>query len=159
MTDTATLNPADVEQFAMQIISTYTGSMLTYMIDIGHSTGLFAAAAQGPATSQQLADRAGLNERYVREWLAAMVTGGVFQYDPATATYTLPVAHAAVLTDGPMSLAPIAAMGTLLGKHVHQVARAFREGGGVPYSEFRPEFIDVMVGISRVYFDGALFDG
>ncbi len=159
MTDTATLNPADVEQFAMQMISTYTGSMLTYMIDIGHSTGLFAAAAQGPATSQQLADRAGLNERYVREWLAAMVTGRVFDYDPSTATYTLPVAHAAVLTDGPMSLAPLAAMGTLLGKHVHQVARAFREGGGVPYSEFRPEFTDVMDSISRVYFDGALIDG
>lgn len=50
-------------------------------------------------------------------------------------------------------------MGTLLGKHVHQVARAFREGGGVPYSEFRPEFTDVMDGISRVYFDGALIDG
>ena len=78
---------------------------------------------------------------------------------PRPATYTLPVAHAAVLTDGPMSLAPIAAMGTLLGKHVHQVARAFREGGGVPYSEFRPEFTDVMDGISRVYFDGALIDG
>ena len=37
-----------------------------------------------------------------------------------------------------MNLAPMAALGTHLGKHVHQVARAFREGGGVPYSEYRP---------------------
>ena len=45
----------------------------------------------------------------------------------------------------------MAALGTHLGKHVHQVARAFREGGGVPYSEYRPEFTDVMDGISRVH--------
>jgi SAM-dependent methyltransferase len=132
--------------------------MLSYMIDIGHRTGLFTAAAAGPATSDELAVRAGLTERYVREWLGAMVTGGVMDYDPAAATYTLPAAHAAVLTDGPMSLAPMAALGTHLGKHVHQVARAFREGGGVPYEEFRPEFTDVIDGISRVFYDAQLVD-
>jgi len=51
------------------------------MIDIGHRTGLFTAAA-GAATSEELADRAGLTERYVREWLGAMVTGGIVDYDP-----------------------------------------------------------------------------
>ena len=50
-------------------MSIYTGSMLNYMIDIGHRTGLFTAAARGPATSEELAGRAGLTERYVREWL------------------------------------------------------------------------------------------
>jgi demethylmenaquinone methyltransferase/2-methoxy-6-polyprenyl-1,4-benzoquinol methylase len=63
-----------------------------------------------------------------------------------------------MLTDGPMNLAPMAALGTHLGKHVHQVARAFREGGGVPYSEYRPEFTDVMDSISRVQYDGFLVD-
>ena len=42
------------------------------MVDIGHRTGLVAAAAEGWATSDQLATRAGLTERYVREWLGAM---------------------------------------------------------------------------------------
>ena len=55
--------------------------MLNYMIDIGHRTGLFARPRAGPATSDELADRAGLTERYVREWLGAMVTGGIFDYD------------------------------------------------------------------------------
>ena len=82
----------------------------------------------------------------MREWLGAMVTGGIVDYDPATATYTLPPARAAALTDGPMNLAPMAQFNTHLGKHLHQVARAFREGGGVPYAEFRPEFTDVMDG-------------
>ena len=158
MTETAVFDPIEMEQFGGQLLSIYAGSMLSYMIDIGHRTGLFAAAAQGPATSQELADRAGLQERYVREWLGSMVTGNIFDYDPATVTYTLPVSHAAMLTDGPMNLAPMAALGTHLGKHVHQVARAFREGGGVPYSEYRPEFTDVMDSISRVQYDGFLVD-
>ena len=61
---------AETEAFLGQLVAIYTGSMLTYMIDIGHRTGLFTAAAAGPASSQALADRAGLHERYVREWLA-----------------------------------------------------------------------------------------
>jgi SAM-dependent methyltransferase len=158
MSDTAVIDPNEVEAFAGRIVSIYAGSMLNYMIDIGHRTNLFTAASAGPATSQELADRAGLNERYVREWLGAMVTGGIFDYDPATKTYTLPATHAALLTAGPMSLAPMAALGTHLGKHVHQVTRAFREGGGVPYEQFRPEFTDVMDGISRIFYDGLLID-
>ncbi len=75
----------------------FTAGMLTYMIDIGHRTGLFYAAAAGPVTSAELAARAGLEERYVREWLGAMVTGGIVDYDAATRTYTLPPAHAACL--------------------------------------------------------------
>jgi SAM-dependent methyltransferase len=47
---------------------------------------------------------------------------------------------------------------THLGKHVHQVARAFREGGGVAYAEYRPELTDVMDGISRSIFDAQLLD-
>src|SRR5256886_9926196 len=51
-------------------------------------------SAQGPATSSELAARAGLDERYVREWLGAMATGGVVDYDAATSRFTLPAEHA-----------------------------------------------------------------
>jgi SAM-dependent methyltransferase len=157
-TDT-TFDPQQTEEFIGSLIGIYTGSMLTYMIDIGHRTGLLAAVAAGPGTSEQIADRAALTERYVREWLAALVTGGIVEYDPAASTYWLPPERAAALTDGPMNLAPMAQLSAHLGKHVHQVARAFREGGGVPYSEFRPEFTDVMDAISRTIFDSFLVDG
>ena len=40
------------KQFLGELMSIYAGSMLTYMIDIGHRTGLFTAAAAGPATSE-----------------------------------------------------------------------------------------------------------
>ena len=161
MTETAIapeIDPAQVEEAMGQLIGIFTGGMLSYMIEIGAKTNLFGALAAGPATSTELADRAGLTERYVREWLAAVVTGGIVEYDPTTSTYTLPAARAAVLTDGPMNLTPFAALTTHLGKHVHQVERAFREGGGVPYADYRPEFTDVMDSISRVTFDAALVD-
>src|SRR5207245_2642511 len=159
MTITETeLDPQLLEAAAGKVLSIYSGSMLNYMIDIGHRTGLLAAAAQGSGTSEQLAARAGLTERYVREWLAAMVTGGVFEYDPATTTYTLPAEAAVVLTGGPLPLAVMSGLQTHLAKHVHEVARAFREGGGVPYSAYQPEFTDLLDQIGRVWYDSALVD-
>jgi SAM-dependent methyltransferase len=156
---TATLDEARVEAFAGRLFELYTGGMLTFMVDIGHRTGLFEAAAAGPATSAELAARADLQERYVREWLGAMVTGGIVDHDPATGTYRLPAEHAACLTGpGSANLAPLSRLDTHLAKHVDAVARAFREGGGVPYAEFRPEFTDVMDGLGRGTFDELLVD-
>ena len=157
-TNEVTLDPEQVEEFAGRLLSLFSGSMLSYMIDIGHRTGLFAAAARGPATSDELAERAGLDERYVREWLGAMVTGGIVDYDPPAKSYSLPPERAACLTEGPSNMAPFAQMNTHLGKHVHQVARAFREGGGVPYAEYRPEFTDVMDALGRNVYDALLID-
>ena len=87
MTETAVIpdiDPAEVEQAAGQLVGILTGGMLSHMIDIGARTNLFDALAAGPATSVELADRAGLTERYVREWLGALVTGGIVQYEPST---------------------------------------------------------------------------
>ena len=146
-----------VQAFSEQLFGFYTGGMLTYLVDIGHRTGLFAAAAAGPSTSPQLAARAGVHERYVREWLGAMVTGGVMTYDPETATYRLPPEHAACLVgDGAGNLAPFALLNTHLATHVGQIAEVFQHGGGVPYEAYRPEFTDVMDGLGRGGFDEAL---
>ncbi|CRK57382.1 Possible transcriptional regulatory protein [Alloactinosynnema sp. L-07] len=149
-----------VEEFAGMLIDTYSRSLLTFMIDIGHRTQLFDATAQGPATSVELAERAGLQERYVREWLGALVTGGVFTYDPITHTYTLPAEHAACLCGaGSSNLAVVSLISALLGSHLDEVVTAFREGGGVSYEQFRPRFTDVMDSMSRGLFDGQLING
>lgn len=151
------LDTSLVEAFTERLFDLYTGGMLTFLVDIGHRTGLFGAAVHGPATSAGLAERAGLHERYVREWLGAMVTGGIMRYDPETATYRLPPEHAVCLT-GPTAdnLAPYARLNTHLAEHVGGVTRAFREGGGVPYEAFRPEFTGVMDELGRGGFDQAL---
>jgi len=155
----ATVDEQLVEKFAGELIGHYTSGMVTMMVDLGHRSGLFEAAAEGPATSEELAARAGLNERYVREWLGSLVSAGIFGYSPRTSTYTLPPEHAACLTGpGSANLATVAQINTHLGKHLHQVATAFRDGGGVPYSEFRPEFTDVMDSLSRGTYDELLVD-
>jgi SAM-dependent methyltransferase len=149
-----------VEEFAGRLLGTYTGAMLTLMIDLGHRTGLLETLSAGPGTSAEISERAGLSERYVRECLGALVTGGIVDYDPATRTYRLPAEHAVCLTGGgSMNLAPISRISTLLAKHVTGVATAFREGGGVPYERFRPEFTEVMDELSRGLLDGQLLDG
>lgn len=159
MTTTDMLDDGRIEEFAGELLGHYTSGMLTLMVDIGHRTGLFEAAAEGPATSEELAARAGLQERYVREWLGSLVTGGLVDYDPGSCTYTLPAEHAACLTGaGSANLAALAQINTHLGKHLHQVADAFRNGGGVPYSEFRPEFTDVMDAVGRGTYDEMLVD-
>ena len=154
------LDPARVEDFAGRLMTTYTDSVVTLLVDLGSRTGLLDALAAGEGTSEELAERAGLVERYVRECLGGLVTAGIVDYSPSSATYALPPEHAAVLTGpGAQNLAPISRVTALLGRHVGEVADAFRAGGGVPYARFRPEFTDVMDEASRGLFDGQLLDG
>lgn len=138
----------DVERakaFGERLFGLYSGGIMTFMVEIGHRTGLFEAAARGPTTSEELAERSGLNERYVREWLGAVTTGGILEYDRASGRYTLPPEHAVCLTGRTaFNMAPISQMASALGKQVDAVTRSFRHGGGVPYSEFGTEFTDLL---------------
>ena len=62
-------------EFAERVLDVLNSGMLALMISIGHRSGLFdAMAALPPATSERIAQVAGLDERYVREWLAAMTS-------------------------------------------------------------------------------------
>ncbi len=153
-------NKTDVSEaraFGERLFEIYTGGLLSLMVDIGHRTGLFEAAAQGPATSQELASRAGLSERYVREWLGAMVTAAVFDYDATAGRYTLPPEHAVRLTGETMyNMAPMSRIVPLLARHTDRVAEAFRHGGGVPYAEFGPEFTELMDEVNRHAYDAYL---
>lgn len=148
------LDPKQVRQFGGRLFGIITDGLLTLLIDIGEKTGLFESAAVGPATSQELADRAGLNERYVREWLGAMTTAGIFTYDPAAQRYTLPPAHAACLTgETSANLAPSAQTLAVLARQVSKLTACFRDGGGVPYTDYQPEMADVLDGGERRLYD------
>jgi hypothetical protein len=126
-----TADQAKVKEFANQLLDIYTGGFLTDTIEIGEATGLFTVAVQGPASSVQLAERAGLSERHVREWLGAMVVAGIFDYHPESAVYSLPSEHAACLTGRlAYNVAPRALALSRLGKVMPQVIGTFRHGGG-----------------------------
>jgi SAM-dependent methyltransferase len=149
-----------VQEFARKLFGHYTSGVLTLMVDIGHKTGLFEALGGGPATSQELAERARLDERYVREWLGALATGGVVDYDPASGTFTLPAEHAVCLTGtSSRNLAANSQMLAMLAQRLGRVAECFRSGGGVSYAEFRPDFTEYQDGSWRLLYDGLLIKG
>lgn len=142
-----TLNQAKAQAFADQMMNVINGGFLALMTSVGHRTGLFDTLAElPPATSERIAAASGLNERYVREWLGAMVTGRIVEYDAEGANYKLPREHAAVLTRAasPNNLATTAQFLPILGAVEDRIVECFYKGGGVPYSEF-PRFHEVMV--------------
>src|SRR2546427_3852624 len=97
----ADFDPAKAETFAGRVLTALNDGALCLMISVGHRTGLFdVLSTLPPATSAEVAAHAGLHERYVREWLGAMVTAGGVEVDPATTRFILPAEHAAVLTRG-----------------------------------------------------------
>lgn len=159
VTPPPTVDEEAAEAFAGRILDVCTGGLLTYLIDIGRRTGLLEAAAEGPATSSGLAARAGLHERYVREWLGAMASAGIVEYQPDNGRYWLPAEHAACLTgSGVENLAPLAYFTTVLAAHVPAVSAAFRQGGGVPYSAYLPELRDVMDALWRPMYEQLLVE-
>lgn len=146
------------EAFAERMVGILNSSALALMTSIGHRTHLFDTLADLPAsTSEQIAAAAGLNERYVREWLNAMVTGQVIEYDPEQKNYRLPTEHAAFLTRAasPNNFATTMQFVSVLGTVEDQIVNCFYQGGGVPYSQFK-RFHEVMAEDSAQTVVGAL---
>ncbi len=157
---TSSFNRDKAESFAWYTVGLLNGGFLTLMISIGHKTGLFdAMATLDPSTSEQIARRAKLNERYVREWLGSMVTGKLVEYDSKNGTYRLPPEHAASITRaaGIRNLASRAQVLSLCGEVEEQVTECFRKGGGVPYSAY-PRFAELMSEGSSKVQDARLID-
>jgi ubiquinone/menaquinone biosynthesis C-methylase UbiE len=134
------------EEFSSNLLSIFNHAALALMISIGHRTELFdCLRGMAPASAEEIARKAGLNERYVREWLGAMVTGRVLEVDSGGAQFSLPEEHGAFLTRaaGADNLAVFAQYIAVLGGVEDDIVECFRNGGGVPYSKF-PRFHEVM---------------
>ena len=148
------------EAFAGRMIGTLNEGAIAIMTSIGHRTGLFDAMSGLPfSTSGEIAGAANLDERYVREWLGAMVVGGIVEHDPENGTYYLPPEHAAFLTRAasPDNIAVSAQFISVMGAVEDEIVEVFRRGGGVPYSAF-PRFHEVMAEDSGQTVVAALFE-
>ena len=154
------IDQARAEAFGERMLGVVNDACLALMTSIGHQVGLFdTLAGIPPATSRQIADAAGLQERYAREWLGAMTASEVVEYDPGTQTYRLPPAHAASLTRaaGPDNLARVTQFIPLLADVEAPLVACFRDGGGVGYSEYE-RFHRLMAEESAAVHDTALLD-
>ena len=143
-----------IEALAFRVVADMAASFSMALGHIGDRLGLFKTLARtGPVTSEQLASKAGLNERYVREWLKAMVAAEYIDYDPATRRFIMTPEQAAVLADddGPLSVGGALQFTTSTVLNTPKLIDAFRDGGGVSYGEIGA---DVAEGIARFFAPG-----
>src|SRR5215831_21300303 len=155
-----TIDQAKAEAFMGKMAGFLNGASMGFMLSIGHRTGLFdTLAGLPPATSEDIAKAAGLHERYVREWLGAVVTGGIVDYNPVAHTYSLPPEHAGALTRaaGPNNLARIAQQFAINGSVEDKLVACFRHGGGVVYAEY-PGFQAFVSEVTGPIFDASFIE-
>jgi 2-polyprenyl-3-methyl-5-hydroxy-6-metoxy-1,4-benzoquinol methylase len=148
------------QAFAIRMFMASLGAAELMTTYLGLRLGLYDALASGPATTAQLAERAGIAPRYAQEWLEQQATAGIVEVDdamkaPHERVYVLPPGHADALTqpDSPFSVAslallPIGGMARLL----PDLLEAYRTGGGVPYAQYGPEFRGGQGGLNRAVF-------
>ena len=154
------IDAAKAEQLAIRVVGDVGGANIVALASIGDKLGLFRTLGEmRSATSQELAERAGLNERYVREWLRAMVASEYLDYDPAAERYVMTPEQAMVLAD---ESSPLFCGGAIQFTpptiaQLPRIVDAFRRGGGVPYHEmdaevpcaierlFRPGYVNFLV--------------
>ena len=154
------LMQADSEAFMGRCFDTINAGAEAVMMSVGHRAGLFDAMAElKPSSSQAIASEAGLHERYVREWLAAMVTARIVHYEPRDKTYALPPAHAACLTRAAAlgNVAVFAQHVALLGTLQEQTLRCLKTGDGTTYGDY-PCFHQIMAEDSEQTVVNALSD-
>lgn len=156
-----TVDTARAEAFAEKVMSDFAGSSACYLGAIGDALGLFTDLAErGPATSAELAARTGLDERYVREWLAGVHAAGYMSVDRATGRYALPPEHVPVLAQEAGSLFFGAAFRDSVekGETFDALLTAFRGGGGIPMGEFSEQNRETLARFTAPWFEHALAD-
>ncbi len=146
------------EAISQRLNAIMNDGMLALLTSIGYELGIFEAmAGLPPVGSDRVADAAGLNERYVREWLNAMLAGGIVEYSHEGQTYALPPEHAALMTRsaGPDNLAAFIHTISLLSDVRRDVMEPFRSGGGVPYERY-DEFMALWARQNELKYEGLL---
>lgn len=144
--NTTNFDVAKAEAFEGRIVDMLNFGSLALMTSLGHRTGLFDIMTDlPPSTSEEIARAAGLNERYVREWLGALTTARIIEHQAADDTYSLPPEHGTCLTrkSAPNNLAAFTQYIAVLGAVEDEVLEAFKHGAGVPYSSYK-RFHEVM---------------
>ncbi len=114
------------QEFSSRMTDVAFSGLMCVAIAMGKETGLFEVmiAMDTPKTSQEIADAGKLKERYVREWLGAMVTAKIVNYDPSTKVYWIPKSHHSI-----MNVTGLAMCTPTLSSAFFDVADSFRKDG------------------------------
>ncbi len=137
-------------RFMLKVVGDVATAMAAGLLLVGDRAGLFGhLQGAGPLSAAQLAERSGVRELYVQEWLAAMAGAGYVEYDAEADRFTLPDEHAQFLTD-PCSEYYLGGLyGSVPGllAMAPRLAEAFRSGSGISFEDFgagMPQTLEVM---------------
>lgn len=159
MTTASTIDIAKVEAFSGKVLHDSSATFVTTLAAFGDRLGLFKCLAMiGPATSAELASRAGIDERYAREWLGGMTTAGYLTHVPGSGRFELPAEHAPALAEegGPYFFGGAYEMLLALSAIYDPLTRAFQQGGGVPPSAYDSRFWQGMDRFTAGWFNHSL---
>jgi SAM-dependent methyltransferase len=139
---TKELDEKKLQDFLGRVVTDTAAAWSAPLVLVGDRLGLYQAmASSGPVSSQELAAKTGLNERYVREWLLNQTASSYVEYDPASGRYTLPAEHAMALTDtsSPAYVGGLFYIVEAGLKAQERIAEAFRTGKGLAWGDQAPE--------------------
>ena len=156
----AQLDQEKLNAFVGKMLGDLGGALSVPTVRIGVRLGLFDALHEGgPATSEELAKRAGgLTERYVREWALAQAANGFVDYDATSRKFNLSPEQAMVFAekDSPVYLVAAFEMVAAMIEGEQKVEQSFRTGAGVRWGDsagclfcatgafFRPGYVNNM---------------
>ena len=126
--------------FSNYMIDVINKGSLSIMLSVGHRTKLFdILSALPPSSAIEIALKAKLNERYVREWLGAMVTGKIIEYDSVNDKFWLAKEKSQYLTreNNIYNFAASMQWIPILSQVEDEIVECFKKGGGVPYSSYK----------------------
>ena len=155
MTDT--MPGATTDELVERLFSSTVGALELLSVYLGVRLGLYEAMTAGAATSDELAERAGIHPRYAREWLEQQAVAGFVSAtgdDAASRRFTLPAPYHPPLTgvEDPSFVAPFALLVAGIGEVLPALVDAYRTGGGVPFADYGADLRDGQAAINRPAF-------
>ena len=128
-----------LNQLLGQMLSDLGGAASVAMVRMGDALGLYKILhKQGGMTCETLAAKAGVHERYLREWLSHQAASNYLAYDPQTGQFTLPEEQAMLFAveDSPVTMLGASDSVAAWAEGKSKVEAAFRHGGGVAWGDF-----------------------
>lgn len=134
------IDEAKLHEFLGKAVGDLGAAISATLMIVGDRLGLYKALAQGATTSQELAQRSGTNERYVREWLGNQVAGGYVQYDQGSGLYSLGDEQRLCLADpaGPVDLPGAYFIVEAAFHALDRTVDNFRSGNGMEWGDHHP---------------------